>query len=39
MPERLSAILAATSDPAEVRRILDVEIECICQELAEPERP
>jgi hypothetical protein len=39
LPERLAAILAATQDPAEVQRILEEEIERICQEIADAERP
>jgi len=33
LPDRVTATIAATADPAEVRRILDDEIKCICQEL------
>jgi hypothetical protein len=39
MPERLAAVLAATEEPAEVQRILEEEIERICQEIADAERP
>ena len=39
LPERVAAILAATQDPAEVQRILEEEIERICQEIADAERP
>lgn len=39
LPERVAPILAATEDPAEVRRILEEEIERICQEIADAERP
>jgi hypothetical protein len=35
IPERVAAILASTQDPTEVQRILDQEIERICQELGE----
>ena len=38
IPERLDVVLAATTDPAEVRRILEEEIERICQEIADDER-
>lgn len=38
LPERLSAIIAASNEPAEVTRILDAEMERICQELADSER-
>ena len=38
-PERVAANLAATQDPAEVQRILEEEIERICQEIADAERP
>ena len=38
LPERVAAILAATQDPAEVQRILEEEIERICQEIADAER-
>lgn len=34
LPERVAAILAATQDPAEVQRILEEEIERVCQEIA-----
>lgn len=34
LPERVAALLAATQDPAEVHRILEEEIERICQEIA-----
>jgi len=39
LPERVAANLAATEDPAEVQRILEEEIERICQEIADAERP
>jgi hypothetical protein len=39
LPERVAAILAATQDVAEVQRILEEEIERICQEIADAERP
>lgn len=39
LPERVAAILAATQEPAEVQRILEEEIERICQEIADAERP
>ena len=39
LPERVAAILAATQDPAEVQHILEEEIERICQEIADAERP
>jgi hypothetical protein len=39
LPERVAAILAATQDIAEVQRILEEEIERICQEIADAERP
>lgn len=39
LPERVAATLAATDDPVEVGRILDEEIERICQEIADAERP
>jgi hypothetical protein len=39
LPERVAANLAATQDPAEVQRILEEEIERICQEIADAERP
>ena len=39
LPERLAAVLAATEKPAEVQRILEEEIERICQEIADAERP
>jgi hypothetical protein len=39
LPERVAAILAASQDPAEVQRILEEEIERICQEIADAERP
>jgi hypothetical protein len=39
LPERLAAILAASQDPAEVQRILEEEIERICEEIADAERP
>lgn len=37
LPERIAAIVAATTDPAEVQRILDDEIERICHELSSAE--
>ncbi len=37
LPERVAAILAATTDPAEIQRILDDEIERVCQELSNAE--
>ena len=39
LPERLAAVLAAIQEPAEVQRILEEEIERICQEIADAERP
>jgi 16S rRNA U1498 N3-methylase RsmE len=39
LPERVSATLAAIDDPVEVGRILDEEIERICQEIADAEQP
>ena len=39
LPERVSALLAATGDALEVQRILEEEIERICQEIADAERP
>ncbi len=39
LPERIAAILAATEDAAEVQSILEEEIERICQEIADAERP
>lgn len=38
LPERVAAILAATQDSIEVQRILEEEIERICQEIADAER-
>ena len=38
LPERVSAILAATQDPAKVQQVLEQEIERICQEIADAER-
>ena len=38
LPERVSAVLAATEDPAEVQRILDEEVERICLELADDDQ-
>lgn len=38
LPERVAAILAATQDAAEVQRILEEEIERICQEIGDAER-
>jgi hypothetical protein len=39
LPERLASVLAAVEEPAEVQRILEEEIERICQEIADAERP
>ena len=39
LPERLSAVLAAESNAAEVQRLLEDEIERICQEISDAERP
>lgn len=39
LPERVAATLAATQDPLEVHRILEEEIERVCQEVADAERP
>jgi len=39
LPDRVAALLAATQEPAEVQRILEEEIERICQEVADAERP
>ena len=39
LPDRVAATLAATEDAAEVHRILEEEIERICQEIADAERP
>jgi hypothetical protein len=39
LPERLASVLAAIQEPAEVQRILEEEIERICQEVADAERP
>lgn len=39
LPERLATVLAAIQEPAEVQRILEEEIERICQEIADAERP
>jgi len=36
---RVAAIIAATQDPNEVQRILEEEIEEICQQIADAERP
>jgi hypothetical protein len=38
IPERVSAILAATDDAAEVQRILEEEIERVCNELSDAGR-
>jgi hypothetical protein len=38
LPERLSTVLAAIQDPAEVQSILEEEIERICQEIGDGER-
>jgi hypothetical protein len=35
----MASVLAATEEPAEVQRILEEEIERICQEIADAERP
>lgn len=39
LPERLATVLAAVKEPAEVQRILEEEVERICQEIADAERP
>jgi len=39
LPERLATVLAAVQEPIEVQRILEEEIERICQEIADAERP
>jgi len=39
LPDRVSAILAATQDAAEVQRILEEEIERICEEITDAEQP
>ena len=39
LPERVAPMLAAAEDPADVQRILEEEIERICQEIADAERP
>ncbi|MCK4415115.1 MAG: hypothetical protein KAY32_16405 [Candidatus Eisenbacteria sp.] len=39
LPERVAATLAATENPADVQRILEEEIERICQEISDAERP
>jgi hypothetical protein len=39
LPERLATVLAAIQEPAEVQRILEQEIERICLEVADAERP
>lgn len=39
IPDRVSAALAAASDPEDVRRILDVEIDLVCRELSEGAKP
>ncbi len=38
LPERIAAILAATQDAIEIQRILEIEIERICQEIGDGER-
>ena len=38
LPERVAAAIAAAEVPAEVQRILEDEIERVCQEIADPER-
>ena len=38
LPERVSATIAASSDPVEVQQILENEIERICLEIADAER-
>lgn len=38
LPERVATTLAATQDPAEVQRILEDEVERICEELTDAER-
>ncbi len=35
LPERLSTVLAAIQDPSEIQRVLEEEVERICQEIAE----
>ncbi|MDX9741980.1 MAG: hypothetical protein RBT81_12525 [Gammaproteobacteria bacterium] len=39
LPERLAAVLAAIDDPIDVQYILEEEIERICQEVADDQRP
>ena len=39
LPERLATVLAAIQEPAEIQRILEEEIERICQEIADAKRP
>ena len=39
MPERRAAVLAGVSDPVEVQRLLEEEVERICLELSDAERP
>ena len=39
LPERLASVLAAVVEPTEIQRILEEEIERICQEIADAERP
>jgi hypothetical protein len=39
LPERMAATLAAEQDPAEVQRLLEDEVERICEEIADAERP
>lgn len=39
LPERLASILAAAQTPQEVQRILEEEIERICEEISDAERP
>lgn len=38
-PERVAAIVAATSDPAEIQTILEEEIDSICEEIATTNGP
>jgi hypothetical protein len=38
LPERVAALLAATQDAGEVQRILEEEMERVCQEIADAER-
>lgn len=39
LPERVLATVVASSDPVEVQRLLEEEIERICRELSDAERP